>query len=79
MFPWIQPKYDSLSSGNGLVLGWRQDIIWTNNNLVCWRLYASLGLGDLIEPLTINVSEILINIHWNDFHSIKEEESHNDR
>ena len=38
-------KYANFSSDNGLRSIRRQAIvIWTNDDLVCWRIYASLGL-----------------------------------
>ena len=30
---------------------WRQTIVWTNDGIVYWRIYASLGLDDLIKFL----------------------------
>ena len=36
--------YYSIGSGNGLALTRRKAIIWTNDGLVCWRIYASLDL-----------------------------------
>ena len=38
-----------ISSDNGLVTSRRQANIWTNDGLVYWRMYASLGLNDLIH------------------------------
>ena len=37
----------SIGSDNGLVPNRRQAIIWTNDCLVYWRIYASLGLNDI--------------------------------
>ena len=34
-------------SDNVLVQNRRQAIIWTNDGIVCWRMYASLGLDGL--------------------------------
>ena len=34
-------------SDNGLAPTRRQAIIWTNDGLNCWHIYASLGLKDL--------------------------------
>ena len=36
-----------IGSGNGLVPNRQQAIIWTNNDLVHWGLYASIGLSEL--------------------------------
>ena len=46
-------QYASISSGNGLAPNRRQDIIWTNADLIHWRIYAALG-GD---ELTMNPDE----------------------
>ena len=35
----------------GLILSRQQAIIWTNDGIVCWRIYASLGLNELTRPL----------------------------
>ena len=40
-------QYSSIGSGNGLAPVRRQAIAWTNNGLVYWRIYASLGLNEL--------------------------------
>ena len=37
-----------IGSDNGLASNRRQAIIWTNNGLVYWRIYASLGLNELV-------------------------------
>ena len=42
-------QYSSIVSDNGLAPTRRQSIIWTNDGLVYWRIYASLGLNDLTE------------------------------
>ena len=39
----------SIGSDNGLAPNRRQAIIWTNDDPVKWRIYASLGLNELIE------------------------------
>ena len=39
--------YISIGSGNGLVPNRWQAVIWTNNGLVNWRIYASLGFDDI--------------------------------
>ena len=39
-------------SDNGLVPVERQDIIWTNDGPVYWRIYASLGLNELNLTVT---------------------------
>ena len=40
-------KYSRIGSDNGLAPARQQTIIWTNNVLVYWRIYASLGLNEL--------------------------------
>ena len=47
LFRWVQLKYASIGSDNGLEPTRRQAIIWTNDGLVYWRKYASLGLREL--------------------------------
>ena len=37
----------SIGSGNGLELNRRQDITWTNADLVHWGIYAALGVDEL--------------------------------
>ena len=37
----------SIGSDNDLVPSGRQANIWTNDGLVWWRMYASLGLNEL--------------------------------
>ena len=37
----------SIGPDNGLATNRRLAIIWTNGNLCCWRLYASLGVNEL--------------------------------
>ena len=41
---WQKPSTDS---DNGLVMNKRQAIIWTNDSLVWWRIYASHGRNGL--------------------------------
>ena len=40
-------QYDSIGSDNGLSPVRRQAIIWTNDALGYWRIYASLNLNEL--------------------------------
>ena len=40
-------KYSNTGSGNGLAPDRREAIIWTNDNLVYWRTYASLSRDEL--------------------------------
>ena len=43
MFSW---QSISIDSGNGLVPNSRQAIVWTNEGVSDWRMYASLGLDE---------------------------------
>ena len=43
-------QWYSIGSDNGLVPNRRQAIIWTNDGLGWWRIYASFNLNELIEP-----------------------------
>ena len=47
LFPNVQLKYSSISSDNGLTPSRRKAIIWTNDELVYWRIYAPLVLSEL--------------------------------
>ena len=40
-------QYASIGSDNSLATTWRQAIIWTNDGLVCWRIYASPRINEL--------------------------------
>ena len=40
-------QYVSIDSDNGLVLNWRQAIIWTNADPIHWRIYVPLGGDEL--------------------------------
>ena len=40
-------QYVIIGSDNGLVPDRQQTIIWTNNGLDYWRIYASFGLNEL--------------------------------
>ena len=40
-------QYVIIGSDNGLAPNRRQAIIWTNDGLVYWRIYASVGLDEL--------------------------------
>ena len=42
-------QYVIIDSDNGLVPDRRQALIWTKDGLVYLRMYASLGLNDLIQ------------------------------
>ena len=46
-------QYIIIGSDNGLVPNRRQAIIWTNAGVVNCRIYASLGLNELIWVITL--------------------------
>ena len=46
---WPNRQYGSIGSDNGLWLVQRQAIIWSNVGMLYWRIYASLGLNELIS------------------------------
>ena len=46
-FVWSSQQYFSIDSDNGLVSIKQQAIIWTNDGIVYWRIYASLDLNEL--------------------------------
>ena len=55
-------QYDIIGLDNGLAPNRRQAIIWINDDLVYWRIYASLGLNEFTGPLGTNFIEIQIII-----------------
>ena len=42
-------QYSRIGSENGLSPSWRQAIIWTNDCIVYRRIYAALGLNELVK------------------------------
>ena len=60
LFPRFELKYASIDSDNGLALNRCQAIIWTNDVLRCWCIYASLGLNELMGKLW--------GVNFEDFH-----------
>ena len=51
----VQVTNSSTGSDNSLVPTKRQAIIRTNDGLLCWRIYASLGLSELILETGVNI------------------------
>ena len=49
-------QYSSIGSDNGLAPSRRQAIIWTNDGLVYWHIYASLYLNQLKISMCDSVS-----------------------
>ena len=52
-------QYDSIGSDNGLAPNRRQAIIWTNVGMLYWRIYASLGLNELMPRVLCTLCH-----HW---------------
>ena len=50
---WSNWQYGIIGLDNGLAPNRRKAIIWTNNGLVYWRIYASLGLNEFTDLLWI--------------------------
>ena len=48
-FTGVCSQYSSIGSDNGLALARLQAIIWTNLGMSYWRIYASLGLNELMH------------------------------
>ena len=47
--PWFNSQWSSIDSDNGLAPNRRQAIIWNNDGLGHWCIYASLGLGGAVQ------------------------------
>ena len=50
---WSNWQYVIIDLDYGLALNRQQPIIWINDGLVFWRIYASLGLNELIHFLSV--------------------------
>ena len=61
-------QHAMIGSDKGLVPNSRQVFIWTNVGLVYWRIYASLGLNELMLS---NLSISLYDIHLKEWHQIQ--------
>ena len=46
-------QYTSIGLENGSAPNRRQDIIWTNDGLIYWHIYASLDLNELVNFFNI--------------------------
>ena len=57
----------STDSDNGLVPKWRPAIIWTNDGLLYWCMYASVGLNELSNDILPIWYQTLIQIKTNLF------------
>ena len=49
-------NYFRIGSYNGLAPTRRQAIIWTNDGLVWWCIYASLGLNELSSQTNVSLN-----------------------
>ena len=59
-----KPTY-YIVSYNGLALNRRQTVIWTNDGLVYWRIYASLKQIELRYPKVIGpITFFASNCEW---------------
>ena len=66
LFLRVQLKYFSIGSDNCLVPIRRQAIIWYNDGLGFWRIYASLGFNECFSlikpPLQLYISLLPIDV-----------------
>ena len=44
------------------IMAWCQGVIWTNDDVVYWQIYAALGEDELAQSTGIHQSPIYINI-----------------
>ena len=67
----FRPKgqYALIGSDNGLAPNRRQAIIWTNDGIVYWRIYASPGHNELTEDGEIRLVKTL-HRDWNERSSL---------
>ena len=54
LFLRFQLTINSIGLENGLAPNGRQAIVWTNDSLFLWRIYASLGLSELMVFLSLS-------------------------
>ena len=59
MFLRVHLKKKSIGLDNGLALNKQQAIIWTNADLIHWRIYAALGGDELKEFATVCHIELI--------------------
>ena len=64
MFKFRLRQYSSIGSVNGVAPKRRQAIIWTNDVLGCWHIYAPLGLNEL-SSFNIFANKPLIGLSTN--------------
>ena len=55
-------QYDSIGSDNGLVPNRRQAIIWSNVGMFYWPIYASLGLNELNNMVSMRETMTWVTI-----------------
>ena len=61
LFPVVQYTISAHCSGKSLVPDRWQAIIWSNDGLVYWRMYASFELNELKKPMRCRPSD---KDHW---------------
>ena len=54
-------QYASISLDNGLAAKRQKAIIWSNGGVVYWRIYASLGLNELLQK-RLNSSVLAVKL-----------------
>ena len=62
-------NFSSFDSDNGLAPNRRQAIIWTNDDIVFWRIYASLGLNEWNHSLTAVNMYFMVSIPFSWIHN----------
>ena len=55
-------QYGSIDSDNGLAPKRQQATIWSNVDMLYWRIYASLGLNELTFIMDLDVALVLTDI-----------------
>ena len=63
-FWWSDLQYTTNGSDNGFALVRRQAIIWTNDGLVYWCTFVSLGLSELSHSIGSPFSDIYSKTLW---------------
>ena len=67
---WCDWQYVIIGSDNGLAPNRRQVIIWTDDGLVYWCIYASLGLNEFTQWLVRHLEVILQVYFSNSFYKL---------
>ena len=48
---WFNPHASSISSDNGLAPNRKEAVVWNNDGIIHWRIYAALGLWASWYPI----------------------------